>query len=73
MGRKNTLHQAILAAGGYAKVAAPLGITRQALYKWVKERVPAERVVEAEAVIGLDREVMRPDLFRRTGTYGGRR
>lgn len=38
------------------------GLTYQAIYRW-RKRVPAERVLQMEAVTGIPRHVIRPDLY----------
>jgi TorA maturation chaperone TorD len=58
------LSEAIRAAGGVAELARQIGISQPSVSNWT--RVPAERVVSVEAVTGVDRAVLRPDL------YGGR-
>jgi DNA-binding transcriptional regulator YdaS (Cro superfamily) len=57
------LDQAIRDRGGYAKVGQLLGVSRQTVYRWVWNRVPAERVAEVEYVTGIPRERLRPDIF----------
>lgn len=57
------LRAAIKAAGGIRPLARALGITHQAILQW--KRVPAERVIEIERITGIDREHLRPDLYRR--------
>jgi DNA-binding transcriptional regulator YdaS (Cro superfamily) len=57
------LKAAIKAAGGTYKLGPLLGISRQAIEHW--HRVPAERVVEVERATGIDRTVLRPDLYER--------
>jgi DNA-binding transcriptional regulator YdaS (Cro superfamily) len=64
---EEALDQAIRDRGGYAKVGQLLGVTRQTVYRWVWNRVPAERVAEVEYVTGIPRERLRPDIFH-TGT-----
>lgn len=50
--------------GGRGSAAAALGITNQAIQKWVNnKRVPIERVVEVETLTGIPREKLRPDIF----------
>jgi len=58
------LSEAIRAAGGVGELARQIGISQPSVSNWI--RVPAERVVSVEAVTGVDRAVLRPDL------YGGR-
>lgn len=43
------------------KVAKALKITHGAVSQW--KRVPAERVLEVEAVLGISRHRLRPDLY----------
>lgn len=58
------LYQAILAAGGVREVANALGISRQALAKWLRSgKVPAERVLLLERITGRSRTQLRPDLY----------
>jgi DNA-binding transcriptional regulator YdaS (Cro superfamily) len=54
---------AIAAAGGMRQLAEKLGITSQAILQW--KLVPVERLIEIERVTGVDRAVLRPDLFER--------
>jgi DNA-binding transcriptional regulator YdaS (Cro superfamily) len=58
------LKRAIEAAGGARALADRLGISRQAISHWT--RVPSKRIVDIERLTGVDREVLRPDLYRRT-------
>src|SRR6476661_1660591 len=62
------LSEAIRAAGGVGELARQIGISQPSVSNW--NRVPAERVVSVEAVTGIDRGVLRPDLFGGT-TPGG--
>jgi TorA maturation chaperone TorD len=55
------LQQAIDAAGGIASLARKLGIAQPSVSNW--SRVPAERVVTVEALTGVSRSVLRPDLY----------
>ncbi len=45
------------------KLATKLGISRQAVFKW--RRIPAERVLKIEAITGIPKERLRPDLFKK--------
>lgn len=50
------LYRAIEAAGGVAKLAAAIGVTRQATYGWItRGYVPSERAVQIEALYGIPR------------------
>jgi len=59
------LAEAIRAAGGVGELARQIGISQPSVSNWV--RVPAERIVSVEAVTGVDRAILRPDL------YGGKK
>ena len=63
--REPGLSEAIRAAGGVSELARQIGISQPSVSNWI--RVPAERVVSVEAVTGVDRAVLRPDL------YGGKK
>jgi DNA-binding transcriptional regulator YdaS (Cro superfamily) len=56
------LKAAIKAAGGFRPLARLLGISSSALSKW--KRVPAHRILQVEAVTGVEREQLWPDLYR---------
>src|SRR5262245_40373434 len=60
------LDQAIRAAGGAGALARKIGISQPSLSNW--GRVPAERVLAVEGLTGIDRAVLRPDLY---GAVGG--
>lgn len=47
--------------GGIPGLAARLQIKRQAIYQWGE--IPTKRLVEVEKITGIDRSVLRPDLF----------
>src|SRR5260370_29833052 len=59
------LDEAIRAAGGVGALAQKIGISQPSVSNW--SRVPAERVVGVEAVTGIPRATLRPDLY---GTQG---
>ena len=59
--RKPGLSEAIRAGGGVGELARRVGISQPSVSNWV--RVPAERVVAVEVVTGIDRAVLRPDLY----------
>lgn len=61
--RETGLLLAVQAAGGFSALARVLGISPQGLWQW--ERVPAERLLQVEAVTKIPREKLRPDLYRR--------
>ena len=51
-------------AGGVIEVAKRLGITRGAIYNWQGKGVPAKRLVKLERITGIDRSLIRPDLYK---------
>jgi TorA maturation chaperone TorD len=55
------LEQAICAAGGVGALARRIGISQPSVSNWA--RVPAERVLLVESITGIDRAVLRPDLY----------
>lgn len=56
------LSEAIHAVGGVSELARRIGISQPAVTNW--GRVPAERVLAVEAVSGVPRVRLRPDLYR---------
>jgi TorA maturation chaperone TorD len=59
--RDQGLEAAIRAAGGISELARRVGISQPSVSNW--ERVPAERVASVEFATGVERSVLRPDLF----------
>ncbi len=59
--RDQGLNEAIRAAGGVSELARRIGISQPSISNW--NRIPAERVVEVEAATGIERVVLRPDLY----------
>ncbi|HEV3185516.1 MAG TPA: molecular chaperone TorD family protein [Xanthobacteraceae bacterium] len=59
--REPGLDQAIRAAGGASELARRLGISQPSVSNW--ERIPAERVTAIAEATGVDRALLRPDLF----------
>jgi TorA maturation chaperone TorD len=59
--REPGLSEAIRAVGGVSELARQIGISQPSVSNWI--RVPAERVVSVEAVTGVARAVLRPDLY----------
>ncbi len=62
--RDEGLDEAIRVAGGVGALARKIGISQPSVSNW--SRIPAERVLSVEAATGVDRALLRPDL------YGGR-
>ncbi len=59
--RDSGLDRAIQMAGGVAELARRIGIRQPSVSNW--SRVPAERVAAVEAVTGVSRVHLRPDLY----------
>jgi TorA maturation chaperone TorD len=59
--REPGLDQAIQAAGGVSALARKIRISQPSLSNW--SRIPAERVLAVESMTGIDRAVLRPDLY----------
>ena len=55
------LQTAIRAVGGVTELARRIGISQPSVSNWT--RVPAERVLTVEAVTGVSRSILRPDLY----------
>jgi TorA maturation chaperone TorD len=55
------LEEAIRVAGGVGALAQKIGISQPSVSNW--SRVPADRVISVEAVTGVARDVLRPDLY----------
>ena len=60
------LDLAIRAAGGVTALARELGLAQPSVSNW--SRIPAERVAAVEAITGIDRAELRPDLYVQTMT-----
>jgi TorA maturation chaperone TorD len=56
------LEQAVRAVGGVSELARQIGISQPSVSNWNK--VPAERVLIVEAATGVDRKILRPDLYQ---------
>ena len=59
--REGGLDHAIRAAGGIGALARALGISQPAVSDW--QQIPAERVPAVEALTGIHRALLRPDLY----------
>jgi DNA-binding transcriptional regulator YdaS (Cro superfamily) len=55
--------RAIHGAGGLGALAKALGISYQAVQKWRRSGIPAERVLVVEKLSGISRSELRPDLY----------
>ncbi len=63
------LQEAIRAAGGVTELARRIGISQPSVSNW--SRIPAERVLTVEAVTGVARAILRPDLYGENNTTTG--
>ena len=63
------LQEAIRAAGGVTELARRIGISQPSVSNW--SRIPAERVLTVEAVTGVARAILRPDLYDENNTTNG--
>jgi len=59
--RDGGLEQAIRAAGGVGALARALDLSQPAVSSW--QKIPAERVLAVEALTGVSRTILRPDLY----------
>jgi TorA maturation chaperone TorD len=66
--RDQGLNEAIRVVGGVSELARQLGISQPSVSNWT--RVPAERVMSVETLTGINRVVLRPDLFGETKMAG---
>lgn len=66
--RDEGLNQAIQAVGGVTELARKLGLSQPSISNW--NRVPAERVMSVEALTGISRAVLRPDLYSEAPSGG---
>jgi TorA maturation chaperone TorD len=56
------LEQAVRAVGGVSELARQIGISQPSVSNWNK--VPAERVLIVEEATGVNRKILRPDLYQ---------
>jgi DNA-binding transcriptional regulator YdaS (Cro superfamily) len=61
--RDSGLQAAIDAVGTRYRLAQLVQVTPSSVLRW--SRVPAERILQVEQVTGVDRKVLRPDLYAR--------
>ena len=64
--RDQGLEEAIRAVGGVSELARRIGISQPSVSNW--DRIPAERVVSIESITGINRAILRPDLFAAEAT-----
>lgn len=58
---RSALKRAIKIGGGPAKVSDRLGVSRTSPYSWKK--CPVHHVLQLEALTGISRHRLRPDIF----------
>lgn len=65
MEAENPLVRAARIVGSQKALADAVGLTEQAISKWKRGRVPAERVLAVESATGgkVSRHDLRPDLY----------
>jgi TorA maturation chaperone TorD len=63
MERDPGIEEAVRAMGGVGALARGLGITQPSVSSW--RQIPAARVLDIEALTGVSRTVLRPDLYAR--------
>src|SRR5262245_53964333 len=56
------LSEALRAVGGVSELARKIGISQPSISNWA--RVPADRVRAVEAASGVNRTILRPDLYQ---------
>jgi len=65
MSSTNGLELAMDKAGGMRALARKIGVTYQAIQRWVAEdRVPSDWLIAIEKATSVPREKLRPDLFK---------
>jgi hypothetical protein len=56
------LKEVIRIVGGVVPLARKLGLCHQGVYKW--KRIPVRHVFVIEELTNIDREYLRPDIYR---------
>src|SRR5262245_21830271 len=64
--RDTGLNEALRAVGGVSELARKIGISQPSISNWT--RVPADRVRAVEAATGVNRTILRPDLYQDVAT-----
>lgn len=61
---QNPVELAIKTKGSLAALGAAVGVTAQAVWKWLQAgSIPVNRVLDVERATGIPRETLRPDVF----------
>ena len=64
--KPSAIQRAAAAVGGQSALARAVNVAPQAVQKWCATgNVPAERVIPVEAISGVSRHDLRPDLYPR--------
>jgi len=59
----NGMDAALAAVGGVEAFMAAVGVARRTVFLWKQNGIPAERAPEIEALTGVPRSALRPDLW----------
>lgn len=59
----NGMDAALASVGGVEAFMAAAGVARRTVFLWKQNGIPAERVPEIEALTGVPRSALRPDLW----------
>ncbi len=59
----NGMDAALASAGGVEAFMAAAGVARRTVFLWKRTGIPAERVPDIEALTGVPRSALRPDLW----------
>lgn len=63
------IERVICAAGGLSPLARKIGIKPPSVHEWkVRGQVPGNRVLAVEAVTGISRHELRPDIYGESPT-----
>lgn len=60
---KKSVVKAIKKAGGTSAVATHFGVSYQAVQQWAAKGIPVKRVIQMEALSGIPRHVLCPEVF----------
>ena len=63
MATMNHLNKAISKAGGRKQLADLIGVSRQAVEKWMTYGVPPRRAIQIEEATGVSRKKLCPELY----------
>lgn len=76
----NPISIAVAKAGSYSALARQMGLTYQSVRKWERawnekrfKSIPAERAIEIERIAGIERHLLRPDLWDAQCHHGNKK